>query len=99
MVLTAAHCVEDIETGAFSTPAEYTVATGIANPKQAQPENVFDVVATHVFPAFDPGVVHGDAAVLILSRPTSRPAPGPRRTGRGGALRRRSDRLGSPAGA
>ncbi|HET9198651.1 MAG TPA: serine protease, partial [Solirubrobacterales bacterium] len=74
VVLTAAHCVENVETGTFSTPAEYTVATGVANPKQAQPENVFEVVATHVFPSFDPGVVHGDAAVLILSRPTSAPA-------------------------
>lgn len=73
VVLTAAHCVEDLETGGFSQPAEYKVATGIANPKLAQPENVFDVVATHVFPGFDPGVIHGDAAVLILSRPTSAP--------------------------
>jgi len=73
VVLTAGHCVEDIETGGFSQPGEYKVATGIANPKLAQPENVFDVVATHVFPAFDPGVIHGDAAVLILSRPTTAP--------------------------
>lgn len=73
VVLTAAHCVEDLETGEFSKPGEYKVATGIANPKQAQPENVFEVSAAHVFPAFDPGVVHGDAAVLILSRPTSAP--------------------------
>lgn len=73
VVLTAGHCVEDIETGGFSTPAEYKVATGIANPKLSQPENVYDVVATHVFPAFDPGIIHGDAALLILSRPT--PAP------------------------
>lgn len=73
VVLTAGHCVEDIETGGFSNPADYRVATGIASPKLAQPENVFDVVATHVFPAFDPGVIHGDAAILILSRPTSAP--------------------------
>lgn len=73
VVLTAAHCVEDVETGRFAKPAEYAVATGVANPKQAQPENVFGVVATHVFPSFDPGIVHGDAAVLILSRPTSAP--------------------------
>ena len=73
VVLTAAHCVENVETGAFSKPAEYAVATGVANPKQAQPDNVFGVVATHVFPSFDPGIVHGDAAVLILSRPTSAP--------------------------
>jgi secreted trypsin-like serine protease len=74
VVLTAAHCVEDVETGTFSKPGEYAIAIGVANPKQAQPENVFEVVATHVFPSFDPGVVHGDAAVLILSRPTTVPA-------------------------
>lgn len=73
VILTAAHCVENVETGRFSNPGEYVVATGVANPKQATGENLFGVVATHVFPSFDPGVVHGDAAVLILSRPTSAP--------------------------
>jgi secreted trypsin-like serine protease len=73
VVLTAAHCVEDVETGQFTQPGEYAVATGVANPEQARAENVFGVVATHVFPSFDPGVVHGDAAVLILSSPTSAP--------------------------
>ena len=73
IVLTAAHCVESIETGVFSQPAEYKVAIGVANPKQASAENVFDVVATHVFPSFDPGVIHGDAAILVLSRPTTAP--------------------------
>jgi trypsin len=73
VVLTAAHCAEDVETGTFSQPGEYAVAIGVANPKQASPENVFAVTETHVFPFFDPGVVHGDAAVLILSRPTTAP--------------------------
>jgi len=73
VVLTAAHCVEGVETGTFSKPAEYAVAIGVANPTQASAENVYGVVATHVFPTFDPGVVHGDAAVLILSRPTAAP--------------------------
>ncbi len=73
VVLTAAHCAEEIETGAFTKPGEYAVATNIANPKQAQGENVFGVSAVHVFPSFDPGVIHGDAAILILDRPTSAP--------------------------
>jgi secreted trypsin-like serine protease len=73
VVLTAAHCVESVERGTFSKPAEYAVTIGIANPKQAGPENIFTVTETHVFPSFDPGVVHGDAAVLILSRPTTAP--------------------------
>lgn len=74
IVLTAAHCVESVETGVFSQPAEYKVAIGVANPKQSSADNVFDVVATHVFPSFDPGIIHGDAAILVLSRPTSAPA-------------------------
>jgi secreted trypsin-like serine protease len=73
VVLTAAHCAEDVESGVFSQPTEYKVAIGVANPKQASAENVYDVVATHVFPNFDPGVIHGDAAILVLSRPTSAP--------------------------
>ena len=73
VVLTAAHCVENIETGEFTQPGEYAVATGVANPKQARAENVFGITATHVFPSFDPGAIHGDAAVLILDRPTSAP--------------------------
>jgi trypsin len=73
VILTAAHCAEDVESGGFTQPGEYAVATNIANPKQASAEDVFDVSAVHVFPSFDPGVIHGDAAVLILSRPTSAP--------------------------
>jgi secreted trypsin-like serine protease len=73
VVLTAGHCAENVETGTFSKPGEYAVAIGVANPKEASAENVFAVSETHVFPSFDPGVVHGDAAVLILSRPTTAP--------------------------
>lgn len=73
VILTAAHCAEDVESGGFTQPGDYAVATGTANPKQARGEDVFAVSAVHVFPSFDPGLIHGDAAVLILSRPTSAP--------------------------
>jgi trypsin len=73
VVLTAAHCVEDLERGSFTPPGRYAVATGTANPGKALPENVFRVVETHVFPGFDPGSLRGDASVLILDRPTSAP--------------------------
>lgn len=73
VILTAAHCVEDVETGEFTKPAQYRVAVNIANPKQATGPNVFGVSDVHVFPSFDPGVIHGDAAVLILYAPTSAP--------------------------
>jgi secreted trypsin-like serine protease len=73
IVLTAAHCVEDIEKGTITPTRDYAVSTGVANPSQAGPPNIFHIVATHVFPDFDPGILHGDAAILVLDRPT--PAP------------------------
>ncbi|MGN6816909.1 MAG: S1 family peptidase [Solirubrobacterales bacterium] len=74
VVLTAAHCVEEVEQGTITPPDEYALSTNIADPTKATPENVFHVVANHVFPGFDPGVLHGDAAILILDRPTTAPA-------------------------
>jgi secreted trypsin-like serine protease len=73
LVLTAAHCVQNLDVGGFTPPSEYKVATGRASPKEDATGNVLEVSATHVFPGFDPGNTHGDAALLILSTPT--PAP------------------------
>jgi pancreatic elastase I len=73
VVLTAAHCAEDIEHGTFTPPGQYAVATGTTSPGQSLRENVFKVVETHVFPGFDPGKLRGDAAILILDRPTAAP--------------------------
>lgn len=73
VILTAAHCVEDVERGRFTSPGKYAVATGTTTLGQAAPENVFKVVETHVFPGFDPGSLRGDAAILILDRPTTAP--------------------------
>jgi secreted trypsin-like serine protease len=73
VILTAAHCVEDVESGNFTDPRAYAVATGIANLHGVTRSNVFRVAETHVFPGFDPGRVHGDAALLILSSPTTAP--------------------------
>lgn len=73
VILTAAHCVEEIEKGTITPAANYAVATGVTDPSEAQIGNVFHVAETHVFPGFDPGILHGDAAILILSTPTSAP--------------------------
>lgn len=73
VILTAAHCVEDVERGTFASPGQYAVATGTTSPGQALRENVFKVVEAHVFPGFDPGSLRGDAAILILDRPTAAP--------------------------
>jgi len=73
VVLTAAHCVEDLERGRFTPAGGYAVATGTTTPAKALRENVFRVVETHVFPGFDPGALRGDAGILVLDRPTSAP--------------------------
>jgi secreted trypsin-like serine protease len=73
VVLTAAHCLEDLERGRFTSAGNYAVATGTTTPGKALPENVFHVVDTQVFPGFNPGNLRGDAGVLILDRPTAAP--------------------------
>jgi len=73
VILTAAHCVEDLERGGFTPADGYAVATGTTDLGEALPENVFRVVETHVFPGFDLGNLRGDAGILILDRPS--PAP------------------------
>jgi len=75
LILTAAHCVEDLDVGGpFTAAADYAVATGQANPRQTPRDQILRVSETHVFPGFDPGNTHGDAALLVLSRPTAAPA-------------------------
>ena len=74
VVLTAAHCVEDLQgKGGFTPTRDYAVATGATNPFEAEQENISRIVATHVFPDFDPGNLHGDAAILVLEKPSAAP--------------------------
>jgi secreted trypsin-like serine protease len=73
VVLTAAHCVESLDRGGLTPASQYALATGVTSPEEAQSENIFGVAEAHVFPGFDPGTLHGDAAILILDRPTTAP--------------------------
>lgn len=73
VVLTAGHCVEDIETGRLTPVGDYLVATGVANVKEAAEENISRVVRAVTYPGFDPGATRGDAGILILERPTTAP--------------------------
>jgi secreted trypsin-like serine protease len=73
VVLTAAHCVQDLERGGFTPPGNYRVVTGRADIKSDEGGNVLGVVETHVFPRFDPGPTRGDAALLVLASPTTAP--------------------------
>jgi secreted trypsin-like serine protease len=74
VILTAAHCVEDLHFGGFTPAPDYKVATGRANPGQDETGDVLRVSGTRVFPGFDPGTARGDAALLVLASPTSAPA-------------------------
>jgi len=73
VVLTAAHCVENLDRGQLTTAGSYALATSVTSPEEAGPEDVFRVSEAHVFPGFDPGSLRGDAAILILDRPTTAP--------------------------
>lgn len=73
VILTAAHCLEDLDQGRFTPASGYAVATGTTTPREALRENVFRVTETHIFPGFDPGNLRGDAGILVLDRPTTAP--------------------------
>jgi secreted trypsin-like serine protease len=73
VVLTAGHCVEDIESGRLTPVRDYRVATGVANLTEVADANVFRVVRSVTYHGFDPGATRGDAGLLILDRPTTAP--------------------------
>ncbi len=75
VVLTAGHCVDDIDLGSLTPARDYQVTTGSADARGAGGEQ-FDVRSVHVYPGFDPGTLKGDAAILVLPRASlSTPIP------------------------
>jgi secreted trypsin-like serine protease len=73
VILTAGHCVLNIENGEVVPPSAFAVATGAADLRQIAPSNVFHVSRSLAYPMFDPSTLHNDAGLLVLSNPT--PAP------------------------
>jgi len=73
VVLTAAHCVEDPRTGDRYTPGGYFVVTGTVDWTQT-PRQVLGVSTTVVYPSFNRLDASGDAALLVLSTPTTAPS-------------------------
>jgi secreted trypsin-like serine protease len=71
LVLTAAHCVSDLETGIVYKPFRFTVVTGVANLRQARRANVAEVSSVLVYPELNPGVMRGDVALLVLRNPVT----------------------------
>jgi secreted trypsin-like serine protease len=73
VVLTAGHCVDDVDLGSLTPADAYSVTTGSADSRGTGGQR-FDVSAVHTFPGFDPGTLRGDAAILVLAQPSTAPA-------------------------
>jgi secreted trypsin-like serine protease len=73
VVLTAGHCVEDIESSSIVEPKLIAVATGVSNLTKIAPEQISRVEKVLAYPGFDPTELHGDAGLLILTDPVEAP--------------------------
>jgi hypothetical protein len=72
VILTAAHCAEDTSTGVARDPSGYRVVTGSVN-RDSLARQISAVSQVIVYPGFDPGDLHQDAALLVLTTPTTAP--------------------------
>jgi secreted trypsin-like serine protease len=73
VVLTAGHCVEDIESSSIVEPGLIAVATGVSNLRKIQRTQVSAVERVLAYPDFEPSQLHGDAGLLILTAPVAAP--------------------------
>ncbi|HEX4751392.1 MAG TPA: serine protease [Solirubrobacterales bacterium] len=71
VVLTAGHCVEDLESSSLVEPGLVGVATGVSNLQNIPADKISTVERVLVYPHFDPSQLHGDAGLLILKAPVS----------------------------
>jgi secreted trypsin-like serine protease len=71
VILTAGHCVEDIESGTITPATQLAVGTGVADLRQITKANVSLVSQALVYPGFKPSKLVGDAGLLILATPTA----------------------------
>lgn len=70
LVLTAGHCAENMQTGALFSASGYRVVIGAVEP--LLPElPVSSVLGVIVYPGFNRKTDDGDAALLVLSAPTT----------------------------
>ncbi|MBK5219878.1 MAG: serine protease [Thermoleophilia bacterium] len=76
VVLTAGHCVENLEAAALYPAGGFAVATGSANLNQVRRSAVSSVERAVVYPRFATSTLRSDAGLLILSAPvTATPLP------------------------
>ncbi len=74
VVLTAGHCAEDETTGALEPTAGFHVVTGRLDWSDTSIGQVSGVSQVIVNPGYDPTTHVDDAALLVLSTPTTAPA-------------------------
>jgi hypothetical protein len=75
LVLTAAHCAENVLTGVVDQPGEFQVVTGVSE-WQSPARQVSAVTRVIINPSYARRTDDGDAALLVLATPTSAPAIG-----------------------
>ena len=73
LILSAGHCAENIKTGVVGQPSGYRVVTGTVDPAMPGP-SISTVLGVIVYPGLVRRVDDGDAALLVLSSPTTAPA-------------------------
>lgn len=73
LVLTAGHCAEDLSTQTLIPTGSYRVTTGRLDWTETATGQVSGVSRTIVYPGFDPTTLQHDAALLVLSTPTTAP--------------------------
>ena len=74
LILTAAHCVQDIRTGTVQPAGSFIVVTGVANLNEATQANLSLVSNALVYPGFKPSTMQRDAGLLVLASPVAAPA-------------------------
>jgi secreted trypsin-like serine protease len=72
LILTAAHCAENMQNGATFSPSGFRVVTGAVDPLQPG-DSVSTILGVIVYPGLERKVDNGDVALLVLSTPTSAP--------------------------
>lgn len=74
VVLTAAHCAENVSTGVLDPASGFEVATGRLDIEDSSTGAVSAVGQVIVHPGFNPSTMDGgDAALLVLTTPTTAP--------------------------
>ena len=74
VILTAAHCVLNAMTGLMDPASNFAVVTGDVDWSDTAGRQVSAVSSVAVYPAFNLTTLYGDAAVLVLTTPTTAPA-------------------------